>query len=286
MSYELEKVSAPRLAHLVKGEKGYGFNLHGDKNQPGQTISAVDKDSPAEVGGLREGDRVIEVNYQNVEEKTHGEVVQLIKAKSGETSLLVCDKDTLAYLKANNRQCTSDMANFSSVIPAELPEQSHSLPNGNATTEVVHEKIEESAPAAVEESAPPPPESESVTKEVEEHAPTDTTPEEVQQLNNVLDEQEKPEEHVETPVQHVEEAARHVEESSQVETSASQVETVPSQVEEPPKPQEQQIEPEPVVKPDDDKGVSRKKEDALPKKKSVKVTGEGWRSKVDMINAL
>ncbi|EDO42418.1 predicted protein, partial [Nematostella vectensis] len=84
---------------LKKGSQGYGFNLHGDKTHPGQTISAVDKDSPAEIGGLREGDRVIEVNGVNVEDMTHGDVVKRIKENPNEATLLVCDKDTLAYLK-------------------------------------------------------------------------------------------------------------------------------------------------------------------------------------------
>jgi len=187
---DLEKLATvPRLAHLKKGDSGYGFNLHGDKNQPGQTISAVDKDSPAEVGGLREGDRVIEVNGTNVEERPHGDVVKLIKENPAETTLLVCDKDTLAYLKATNRQCTADMANLQTVIPPKEESSPPVIANGDATPETVQEKIEESAPATVEESTPPP---EQVTKDEDEATAADTTPDEVKQLNSVLDEQEKP----------------------------------------------------------------------------------------------
>jgi len=202
MSYDLSKVSAPRLAHIVKGDKGYGFNLHGDKNQPGQTISAVDKDSPAELGGLKEGDRVIEVNHENVETKAHGDVVALIKKMPNETTLLVADKDTLAYLKAHNRPCTADLANLSSVIPTESEPPSQPLTNGTTSTETVEEKITESAPAAVEESSPPPPEPTENDKTDDQEPATDTTPEEVKQLNDVLDEQEKqPEQQPEAPAE-------------------------------------------------------------------------------------
>lgn len=259
MSQDLDKVSAPRLAHLAKGETGYGFNLHGDKNQPGQTISAVDKDSPADLGGLIEGDKVIEVNGENVESKTHGEVVSLIKKKPNETTLLVCDKATLAYLKANNRPCTADMANLSSVIPTEVEAPPQVMANGNATTEVVHEKIEESAPVAVEESTPTPPDP--VTK-YEDPTPTnDTTPEEVKQLNSVLDDQEKTTEHQPEPVP----------EPRQPEPPAYVEET-----REPPKPKE----PEKA----DLKEAMSKARPSRNARNMAKSTGDDWKAKVGAIN--
>ena len=54
----------PRLCHLKKWAHfdGYGFNLHAEKNKPGQFVGKIDADSPAEAAGLREGDRIVEVN--------------------------------------------------------------------------------------------------------------------------------------------------------------------------------------------------------------------------------
>uniref|UniRef100_A0A182W272 PDZ domain-containing protein n=1 Tax=Anopheles minimus TaxID=112268 RepID=A0A182W272_9DIPT len=82
-----------RLCHVVKRPDfdGYGFNLHAEKGRPGQYIGKVDDASPAESAGLRQGDRIIEVNGQNITTETHKKVVELIKAVPNETRLLVID---------------------------------------------------------------------------------------------------------------------------------------------------------------------------------------------------
>ena len=53
----------PRLCILSKWSsfKGYGFNLHAEKNKPGQYIGSVDQDSPGAAAGLRKDDKIIEV---------------------------------------------------------------------------------------------------------------------------------------------------------------------------------------------------------------------------------
>lgn len=51
----------PRLCHLVKGENGYGFNLHSDKTKRGQFVRLVDPGSAAENADVRPGDRLVEV---------------------------------------------------------------------------------------------------------------------------------------------------------------------------------------------------------------------------------
>jgi len=84
----------PRLCHLVKWQnfEGFGFNLYAEKNKPGQYIGEIDSDSPAEAAGLKEGDRIIEVNGVNVNLENHRQVVQRIKAVVSETRLLVVDQ--------------------------------------------------------------------------------------------------------------------------------------------------------------------------------------------------
>lgn len=64
----------PRLCVMKKGENGYGFHLHGEKGKTGQYIRKVERASPAEASGLRAGDRVVEVNGENVERETHHQV--------------------------------------------------------------------------------------------------------------------------------------------------------------------------------------------------------------------
>jgi membrane-associated protease RseP (regulator of RpoE activity) len=70
---------------------GYGFNLHAEKGKPGQYIGKVDDHSPAESAGLRQGDRILEVNGQNISSETHKQVVERIKVVSNHTRLLVID---------------------------------------------------------------------------------------------------------------------------------------------------------------------------------------------------
>merc|ERR1712223_2279433 len=89
----------PRLCLLKKWAHfdGYGFNLHAEKNKPGQFVGKIDADSPAEAAGLREGDRIVEVNGVNVNLENHKQVVQRIKAVPGETRLLVVVRQGLPY---------------------------------------------------------------------------------------------------------------------------------------------------------------------------------------------
>lgn len=84
-----------RLCHVIKSDNfdGYGFNLHAEKGKPGQYIGKVDEGSPAESAGLRQGDRIIEVNGVSIANETHKQVVQRIKALPNETKLLVIDPE-------------------------------------------------------------------------------------------------------------------------------------------------------------------------------------------------
>ncbi|XP_060537356.1 Na(+)/H(+) exchange regulatory cofactor NHE-RF1 [Cylas formicarius] len=84
-----------RLCYIKKVDNfdGYGFNLHAEKGKPGQYIGKVDEGSPAEAAGLRQGDRILEVNGESIANKTHKQVVELIKQHSDETKLLVADAE-------------------------------------------------------------------------------------------------------------------------------------------------------------------------------------------------
>lgn len=65
-----------RLCHLRKWPhfQGYGFNLHAERSKMGQHIGKVDANSPAESAGLKEGDRIIEVNLVNISNENHQQV--------------------------------------------------------------------------------------------------------------------------------------------------------------------------------------------------------------------
>ena len=70
----------PRLCHVKKWSHfdGYGFNLHAEQNKPGQFIGNIDPGSPAEAAGLKEGDKIVEVNGVNVNQENHKQVVHRI----------------------------------------------------------------------------------------------------------------------------------------------------------------------------------------------------------------
>ncbi|KAF7223732.1 transcript variant X2 [Nothobranchius furzeri] len=106
MEFELR----PRLCFLIRGENGYGFHLHGEKNKRGQVIRQVEPGSTAELAGLRAGDRLVEVNGENVESETHQKVVNRICEVPHRTRLLVVDRDTDDYLLREGLSCTEDMA--------------------------------------------------------------------------------------------------------------------------------------------------------------------------------
>lgn len=89
-----EDAPCPRLCHLIKWPDfdGYGFNLHAEKSKSGQFIGKVDDNSPAVLAGLREGDKIIEVNFVNISNENHRQVVERIKSITNETRLLVVDE--------------------------------------------------------------------------------------------------------------------------------------------------------------------------------------------------
>lgn len=117
---------AARLSHILKWEDfdGYGFNLHAEKGKPGQYIGKVDEGSPAEAAGLKQGDRIIEVNGVNISNENHKQVVQRIKAVPNETKLLVVDAEADAYYKSKSIIIKSSLPN---VVHLKSPERSKDI---------------------------------------------------------------------------------------------------------------------------------------------------------------
>ncbi|XP_008278532.1 Na(+)/H(+) exchange regulatory cofactor NHE-RF2 [Stegastes partitus] len=106
----MESDLRPRLCFLTKGERGYGFHLHGERNKGGQFIRKVELGSSADLAGLRPGDRVVEVNGENVENETHHQVVNRIREVPHRTRLLVVDRETDDLLRSRGLACTEDLA--------------------------------------------------------------------------------------------------------------------------------------------------------------------------------
>lgn len=118
---------APRLCHLIKWPDfdGYGFNLHAERSNPGQFIGKIDDESPAQMAGLREGDKIIEVNGVNISNENHRQVVERIKADPQETKLLVVDQETDLWYKEQDIVIKSSQINVVYVktpYPRPLPD--------------------------------------------------------------------------------------------------------------------------------------------------------------------
>uniref|UniRef100_A0A672YYC6 PDZ domain containing 3b n=1 Tax=Sphaeramia orbicularis TaxID=375764 RepID=A0A672YYC6_9TELE len=84
----------PRLCLVQKGSVGFGFNLGSSPHRPGTFISLVCDGGPGQEAGLLRGDTLIEVNGQNVEEKSLEDVMVLMKEGGKSLSLLVQEKNS------------------------------------------------------------------------------------------------------------------------------------------------------------------------------------------------
>jgi hypothetical protein len=147
----------PRLCQVSKRPDfdGYGFNLHAEKGRPGQYIGKVDENSPAESSGLRQGDRIIEVNGMNIGAETHKQVVERIKSVPDHTKLLVIDPKAdinnhqqLALIekvkKSSNGVADHDHENNNgkTAEPVEKEKTSHSHNHNNNNVNNNHTAIE------------------------------------------------------------------------------------------------------------------------------------------------
>lgn len=111
MSLDVPEEFRPRLSHVVKWPEfqGYGFNLHAEKGKAGQFIGKVDENSPAEKAGLKEGDRIVEVNGINIGNENHQQVVTRIKSGGEETTLLVVDTASDNWYKDQKKVVRGDL---------------------------------------------------------------------------------------------------------------------------------------------------------------------------------
>ena len=120
-------VGPPELGQLRKCTvrkwatfQGYGFNLHADSTGA-QFLGAVDAGSPAEAAGMREADRIIEVNGQSTAAKSHAEVVQIIKSDPAEATLLLATPAVLEEYRAAGVTPHGGLAQVSVIVCPEAP---------------------------------------------------------------------------------------------------------------------------------------------------------------------
>ncbi|XP_043479463.1 Na(+)/H(+) exchange regulatory cofactor NHE-RF1 [Leptopilina heterotoma] len=144
-----QKVPSARLCHIVKWDDfdGYGFNLHAEKGKTGQFIGKVDDGSPSEAAGLRQGDRIIEVNEINIANETHKQVVDRIKAFPSETKLLVVDQEADDYFRGNNIIIKGTMANVKVI---KTPERNPATVDDDARCDGSNGSIDENMQKSID----------------------------------------------------------------------------------------------------------------------------------------
>ncbi|CAK6439820.1 unnamed protein product [Pipistrellus nathusii] len=90
---------SPRECALSKQDgQSYGFFLRIEKDTAGHLVRVVEKGSPAERAGLRDGDRVLRINGVFVDGEEHKQVVDLVRNSGNSVTFLVLDGDS--YEKA------------------------------------------------------------------------------------------------------------------------------------------------------------------------------------------
>ncbi|XP_052004553.1 Na(+)/H(+) exchange regulatory cofactor NHE-RF3-like [Xyrauchen texanus] len=89
----------PKLCFLQKSSNGFGFSLKSTRSDHGTFMIDVVSGGVADQAGVKLGDRVVEINGENVESLSHDEIVQKVKAAGKNVILLLVDEDTDKYLK-------------------------------------------------------------------------------------------------------------------------------------------------------------------------------------------
>uniref|UniRef100_A0A3B3TJK5 PDZ domain containing 1 n=1 Tax=Poecilia latipinna TaxID=48699 RepID=A0A3B3TJK5_9TELE len=99
-----------KLCYLVKTSSGYGFSLRSVRGEPGLFMTQVDSGRVAYNAGVRNEDRLLEVNGENIESYTHDEVVEKIKLGGKSVMLLLVDKETDSFYRNKKNKIGSWLA--------------------------------------------------------------------------------------------------------------------------------------------------------------------------------
>ncbi|XP_064800225.1 Na(+)/H(+) exchange regulatory cofactor NHE-RF3-like [Oncorhynchus masou masou] len=92
----------PKLCYLSKSSGGYGFSLRSIKDERGDMGMFMTEVAPGGVAGragVKTNDRLIEVNGENMENATHDQIVEKVKASGSSVMFLLVDEDTDRFYK-------------------------------------------------------------------------------------------------------------------------------------------------------------------------------------------
>lgn len=185
------RILCPRLCHIRKWSGlTYGFNLVSKKGETGHYIDNLEEGFPGFYGGLRNGDRVIEVNAINVVNQHHNEVVKLIRESSNnEIKLLVVDEETEKYFQSKGYSISSDKVKAQVkfiACPAERPISAvFSYEVASSEKEASSSQMKRHA-TIQEESEHSPPRHSDLIAQIEEHKKRSTLPASVKTESKIV----------------------------------------------------------------------------------------------------
>ncbi|NWX86452.1 NHRF3 protein, partial [Nothoprocta ornata] len=102
----------PRLCYLVKESSGYGFSLKTTEGQKGLYIVEISSQGAAAKAGVKNNDRLIEINGKNVENNKHEEVVEKVKKSGNHVMFLLTDEETDQYYKSQKMVLSKESASL------------------------------------------------------------------------------------------------------------------------------------------------------------------------------
>ncbi|KFV57942.1 Na(+)/H(+) exchange regulatory cofactor NHE-RF4, partial [Tyto alba] len=119
---EGEGLGEPRFYLLSKGStETFGFCLHEELGCRGHVIRQIEPGGLAQRRGLRDGDRLLQVNGHFVDHMDHRRVVQKIKASGNQVLLAVLDGDSYEAAKALGRDLSQLLHADTTPLPLLLP---------------------------------------------------------------------------------------------------------------------------------------------------------------------
>lgn len=104
---KIAEYATPRVCKLIKDPSydGLGIHLCDSKNH---MIKAIEPNSPAELSGLKPGDKILYVNNDNVEEASYANVIDKLKqaliSGSDELNLVVMNAIEYNIFKGKNKR--------------------------------------------------------------------------------------------------------------------------------------------------------------------------------------
>ncbi|GLV36368.1 Rhophilin [Carabus blaptoides fortunei] len=121
--------SAPRLVQLHRGRtnEGFGFSVRGDAPV---IVAAVDHNSLADFGGVKEGDFIVSICERDVKWAPHDEVVTLIKNAADSLSMKLVtpmDRNYLRPVKSTSNKGSVSTNSSSSGVSSGLPSPAGSM---------------------------------------------------------------------------------------------------------------------------------------------------------------